>query len=167
MGGRGSGGRRARPGGRGPDPGSLRQAKLAEAAGVTTAGEWTVLPASGRKGRTPAWPLHPAATPRERKVWTALWKLPQAIMWEKLGQQILVGLYVRRLVEAEAPGAKVTLSTLVRQMADSLGLSVPGLVSNRWRIEAPPEQAPSSTHSSSATGSRARLRVVDPEVDGA
>lgn len=167
MGGRGSGGRRPRSG-RPPDPHSLRQAKLADRSGVTVAGEWTVLPSTGRGGRAPAWPLHPKASARERAVWTELWKQPQAIMWERLGQQHLVGIYVRRLVEAEAPGAPVSLGTLVRQFADTLGLTTPGLVSNRWRIDDPPPAPGQTSTSSGATGSRARLRVVDDrEVDGA
>ena len=145
--------------GRPPDPNAFRRDRYDV--------DFTRLPASGRPGRPPAWPLGSKASARERKVWTELWKLPQAIMWEQLGQQHLVGLYVRRLVEAEASGAKVTLSTLVRQMADSLGLTVAGMRTNRWVIEAPREEAPVATHSSSATGSRARLRVVDPELDGA
>jgi hypothetical protein len=30
--------------------------------------------------------------------------------------------------------SKVNLSTLIRQMADSLGLTTPGMRANRWRI---------------------------------
>jgi len=62
--------------------------------------------------------------------------MPQAIMWERFGQELEVALYVRRLSEAEELESRVNLSTLVRQMADSLGLTTPGMRANRWRIAA-------------------------------
>jgi hypothetical protein len=55
-------------------------------------------------------------------------------MWERYGQEFEVALYVRRFSEAEAMESRVNLSTLVRQMADSLGLTTPGMRANRWRI---------------------------------
>jgi hypothetical protein len=150
------GGRRTRSG-PAPDPNALARER--------DEGEWTVLPPTGRPGRAPAWPLHPPATARERKVWTELWKRPQAIMWERLCQEFYVGLYVRRLVEAEERGSAVNLSTLVRQMADSLGVTTPGLHSNRWKIErektAGPEQ---QSTGAGRSRSRARLQVVGSDV---
>ncbi|MFF7191748.1 hypothetical protein ACFZAR_42905 [Streptomyces sp. NPDC008222] len=119
-----SGGARARSG-PAPDPNALRRER--------DAGEWTTLPAEGRQGATPGWPLTDQ-TIRESTLWERLWRMPQALMWERYGQEIEVALYVRRLSEAEELESKVTLSTLVRQMADSLGLTTPGLRANRWRI---------------------------------
>lgn len=121
-----SGGARARSG-PAPDPNALRRER--------DAGEWTVLPAEGREGATPEWPLFDQ-TIRESELWDRLWRSPQALMWERYGQALEVALYVRRFSEAEALESKVTLSTLVRQMADSLGLTTPGLRANRWRISA-------------------------------
>jgi len=72
---------------------------------------------------------------RESAVWSALWLKPQAIEWERLGLEHYVALYVRRLVEAEAQGSAVNLSTLVRQMSDELGLTAGGMARNRWKIE--------------------------------
>jgi hypothetical protein len=57
-------------------------------------------------------------------------------MWERYGQEFEVALYVRRFSEAELMDSRVNLSTLVRQMADSLGLTTPGMRANRWRIAA-------------------------------
>lgn len=107
-----------------PDPNALSR---------SGADGWVTLPKAGRKGRVPVWPL-PSKSRREGTVWAALWKLPQAVMWERLGQQHLVALYVRRLVEAEEPGSRVNLGTLVRQMADDLGLTSAGMARNLWRI---------------------------------
>lgn len=119
-----SGGARARSG-PAPDPNALRRER--------DAGEWTTLPAEGREGATPDWPLT-EPTEREAGLWERLWRMPQALMWERYGQEIEVALYVRRLSEAEVLESKVNLSTLVRQMADSLGLTTPGLRANRWKI---------------------------------
>lgn len=150
------GGARARSG-PAPDPEALRREQHW--------GEWVDLPSAGRTGRAPAWPLT-KATPRERTVWNRLWKLPQAIMWEKQQQHDVVALYVRRFVEAEQRGSPTNLSTLVRQLADSLGLTTPGLRSNRWRISerksgvTSPSSAPSPRPSRSRSPSKARLKVV-------
>lgn len=140
-----------------PDPDALRRDRK-------TDGEWVVLPASGRTGAAPTWPFE-LSKAREIDVWTDLWSTPQAIEWERLGQEHLVGLYVRRMVEAEEWGSAVNLSTLVRQMADGLGLTTPGLRSNRWRIEA---EAPAPTKTKpKRPPSKARLRVVAADaVDG-
>jgi hypothetical protein len=110
-----------------PDPSALRRER--------EAGEWTILPAEGRPGEAPQWPLV-EMTGREEELWERLWSRPQALMWERYGQELEVALYVRRLGEAEQAGAFVGLSTLVRQMADSLGLTTPGMRANRWKITA-------------------------------
>jgi 5-enolpyruvylshikimate-3-phosphate synthase len=55
-------------------------------------------------------------------------------MWEQLGLELEVALYVRTLVDAEQPGATANTRTLVRQAMESLGLTVAGLARNRWVI---------------------------------
>lgn len=125
-----SGGARTRSGPP-PDPNALRRDRKSD-------GEWTVLPAEGRAGDPPDWPLteHDVALrgDRELEMWRRLWSLPQAVQWDRMGQQLEVALYVRRLVEAESPESPTNLGTLVRQMADALGLTIPGLRANRWTI---------------------------------
>lgn len=136
-----------------PDPDALRRER--------DAGEWTILPAEGRQGAMPDWPL-PEQTDRETVLWEALWRKPQALMWERYGQELEVALYVRRLGEAEKADAGVSLGTLVRQMADSLGLTTPGMRGNRWRIDRPDggEQAQRPAPSAASNSARARLRAV-------
>src|SRR3954470_10344127 len=85
-----SGGARVRSGPP-PDPNSLRSA-------ARDTGDWTTLPAEGRKGRAPDWPWS-KQTRRETALWQREWKRPQALMWERQGQQLEVALYVRRLAE--------------------------------------------------------------------
>ncbi|MEU9740924.1 hypothetical protein AB0E12_17260 [Micromonospora chersina] len=119
-----------------------------------------MLPAEGRAGDPPAWPLV-APSSRELDVWRSLWSRPQAVAWQRLGLDVEAALYVRYLTQAELPGAPAALGTLVRQYCDSLGLSVAGLRANRWRI-AREETRP--TTSTARPSSRTRLALVaDPE----
>jgi len=103
------------------------------------------------------------------ELWRRLWATPQAVQWERMGQVLEVALYVRRLVEAEQPGAAVTLSTLAKQQADALGLTIPGLRTNRWRIAAdqPAAKRPAKKAAAPARGSaRDRFRVIDGTAEG-
>lgn len=138
-----------------PDPTAFRRER--------DAGEWTVLPIEGRAEDAPEWPLT-GQSEREVDLWADLWSRPQALMWDRYSQELEVALYVRNLTMAEIPGAPVNLGTLVRQMADSLGLTTPGMRANRWKIlreEArpqavtePDEQIPA------AASSRDRFTIV-------
>jgi len=135
-----------------PDPNALRRER--------DAGEWTILPAEGREGDAPDWPLT-EANDREDLIWSALWTKPQALMWDRYGQEFEVALYVRRLVESEGRGSLVNLGTLVRQMADSLGLTTPGMRANRWRIAAEePVAVSKAVEPRSQSSARSRMTVI-------
>jgi len=104
---------------------------------------------------------------REVELWQRLWATPQAVQWEALGQDLEVALYVRRLVEVEQPGARANLATLVRQMADALGLTIPGLKTNRWKIAA--DQVASKREQKrdappARRGARDRFQVIDGQA---
>ncbi len=137
-----------------PDPNALRRER--------DQGEWVTLPAEGRTGAPPAWPLPTKALARESDLWTRLWAKPQALMWERFDQAEEVAMYVRRLMAAEKRNAPAASFTAVRQLADSLGLSTPGMRANRWKIasstaaEGPVEPAVPF-----------RPRVVADDVEGA
>jgi hypothetical protein len=120
-----SGGARARSG-PAPDSNALRRDRKDDAG-------WTTLPASGREGKTPSWPLT-EVTARETQLWVDFWKRPQAILWERNQQELEVALLVRRLVEAEERGSSTSLGTLVRQQMDALLLTIPAMLSARIRI---------------------------------
>jgi hypothetical protein len=121
-----SGGARARSG-PAPDPNALRRDRKDDAG-------WTVLPAEGRKGKKP--PSFPLIDPsaRELQIWVKLWKLPQAILWEKNQQELAVAFHVRTMCEAERADAQANLRTLVRQQAGELLLTIPAMYSARVRI---------------------------------
>jgi len=110
-----------------PDPRSLKSAASMDKGG------WRTLPAEGRAGDAPEWPLTTAAD-RELDLWDDLWSKPQAIAWEDMGQELEVALFVRTLAEAERADARVDVKKMVRSYLDSLGLSVAGMNRNRWKI---------------------------------
>jgi hypothetical protein len=120
------GGARARSG---PAPTSTDRSHKAKA----DAQGWTTLPADGRDGALPAFPLD-MCTPREMTLWERLWETPQAVMWEQLHQEFEVASYVRLLVRAESPRSSAIVWGQVKQFAESLGLSVSGMQRNKWTI---------------------------------
>src|SRR4051794_29074197 len=99
------------------------------------AGGLTQLPAEGRQGDPPAWPL-PKPIKRERELWARVWSTPQAVVWERLGWADVVARYVRQLVVAEQRDAPITALGEVRQLEDRLGLSPMAMLRLRWEIVA-------------------------------
>lgn len=177
----------------------------------------TMLPAEGRAGRAPAWPLagdieletkifmakreladiedelewastakdraaqrrkrsrtnkkltelelmkkHAGAT--ERKIWTALWKTPQATQWEKRGWFREVALYARHQAKAEA--GSMDDSKEARQREDRLGLNDMSMLRLRWQIadKAEPEKK-TGRPGTGATSSRARRGALHAVPD--
>lgn len=79
-------------------------------------------------------------------------------MWEANGQAEEVAVYVRALAVAERAKASVASRTLVRQLMDSLGISIPGLRANRWIIAGDP--SPAAAPAPPASSARERLKLV-------
>ena len=150
-----SGGARARSG-PAPDPNALRRDRKSDAG-------WTVLPASGREGDAPEWPLTEWSR-REEALWVQFWAKPQAILWEQNGQAFEVAMHVRCFAEAEKPEAPTALRTLVRQQADALLLTIPAMHSARVKLSGDElrekrSSAPAESVVPTAS-SRSRLRAV-------
>lgn len=79
-------------------------------------------------------------------------------MWERNGQEVEVAMYVRSLVAAEKRDASTNARTLVRQQQESLGISLPGLARNHWKIaDADPEHKGARKRTSRS--SRERFKV--------
>lgn len=154
-----SGGARARSG-PAPDRLAIRNGR----AGA----DWIRLPAAGRTGETPDFPL-PRPTKRERALWAIEWARPQALMWEANGQELEVALYVRTIRESELPGAKVALRTLLVRMQEHLGLSQPGLARNHWIIDAGGPELVEMTEAPrppiATSDARERMREVQSRVN--
>lgn len=96
--------------------------------------DWVSLPAEGRPGRAPKWPL-PGRVPRG---WVDLWRLPQAVMWERDNAVVQVANYLvtrntaQDLLLAGEPNA--ALLSELRQQEDRLGLSPMALKRLQWEI---------------------------------
>lgn len=149
-----SGGARNRSG-PAPDPQALRRDRDGQ--------EWLTLPASGLQD-VPEFPLVDESD-REHALWLKLWQeRPQAHEWQRLGLHLEVAMYVRKLAEAESHESSAATATLVRQLGDSLGLSIAGLRVNKWKItgEEVRAQRPQKTRQRRQASARDRLRVIPP-----
>lgn len=96
--------------------------------------EWRVLPAEGREGDPPDWPIGKGTT-AERALWAELWSSPQAIAWADLGWVRVVARYCRLLVKAERGGAAASLLSEVRQLEDRLGLTPMAMKRLQWEVK--------------------------------
>ncbi|MCO1338076.1 hypothetical protein BJH93_04080 [Kocuria polaris] len=151
--------------------------------------QWTLLPARGRPGNAPAWPLEKwreleknrpeeerndqaarALDKRELDVWRQIWKTPQAVAWERLGWKHDVALYVRLLTQGERGNLKAAGEA--RQWSDRLGLNQSAMLRNRWKIaDDELAQRRTETRKESAAGarrksSRDRFTVVPDGTGG-
>lgn len=135
-----------------PDPFAARRERPSDSAG------WTTLPAAGRLDPAPEWPLRPKASPRELELWAREWKRPQAIMWERNGQEAEVALYVRRLSEAEQYEVPTNLLTWIKQMQEALGISLPGMLRLRWKISEATGPQVSSPREGNVVSAKERFR---------
>jgi hypothetical protein len=106
--------------------------------------DWVELPSGGFAGEVPSFPLHDALEV-ETELWAELWTKPQAAAWSSLGLKFQVAAYVRAFVESVEAGASAGLKTAVLRMEAELGLSIPGLRSNGWRISDGTAAAPATT----------------------
>jgi hypothetical protein len=92
-----------------------------------------VLPAGGRQGDTPDWPLELVSS-AELGLWKDLWATPQAVAWERLGFTRVVARYCRFALLAEN-GNKDAFAE-ARQLEDRLGLTPKAMRLLLWTISA-------------------------------
>lgn len=94
------------------------------------------LPAEGRKGEVPVWPLPGRMSGAEREAWVQLWGTPQAVAWERMGWTRAVARYCRVMVEAEQRDAPAKAMQEARQFEDRLGLTPKAMRMLLWEIVA-------------------------------
>jgi hypothetical protein len=112
------------------------------------------LPAEGRKGDTPPWPLE-LQMDSELALWKDLWATPQATAWERLGFTRVVARYCRFVLMAEN-GNKDAMAE-ARQLEDRLGLTPKAMRLLLWTI-ATDEVAVKRQETSA--GARGRIKAV-------
>ncbi len=118
-----------------------------------------LLPATGRPGAPPRWPLSGRQTAAEKEIWTQLWATPQSTVWERLGAGTIriVARYARLLLLAEdGAGATVQLATVA--LEDRLGLSPKSMRLMLWEIGTD-EVAAKREERQTARG---RIKAVNP-----
>ena len=101
-------------------------------------GTWAKIPSTGYEGPIPDWPLNNDPSDAEWKIWTDVWRTPQACMWVNNGLERTVARYVMAsaLVEIEPTAG---MMAEVRHLDDRLGLSSMALRKLQWEVEAPSE----------------------------
>lgn len=92
-----------------------------------------VLPAEGRKGNAPRWPLPDPPTAGEKELWSQLWHTPQAVEWQRLGWNRVVARYVKAVIFAES-SMEATPMSEARQLEDRLGLTPKAMRLLLWTI---------------------------------
>jgi hypothetical protein len=95
-----------------------------------------LLPAEGRQGAVPDWPLDTPATPafaqHELEIWAQLWRTPQSVQWERQGWIRVVARYCRTLLAAE--GLDKDCMAEARQLEDRLGLTPKSMRMLLWQV---------------------------------
>lgn len=115
-----------------------------------------MLPAEGRKGEAPNWPLPGKMSAAEREAWAQLWATPQAVAWEQMGWTRTVARYCRVMVASERPDASAALLAQVTALEDRLGLTPKSMRLLLWQIAAD-EVAEKRQQSQ---GARGRIKAV-------
>ena len=112
----------------GPAPKPADQRRRRNAAPGTV-----VLPAEGRSGPAPEWPFAGKAP----TVWFTLWRKPQAVAWERLHLEDVVGRYALVRAQADKRVAHPAILAEARQLEDRLGLSPMAMLRLRWEVSQP------------------------------
>lgn len=122
------------------------------------------LPAEGREGPPPRWPLPPMAkgtaldadilADAEASMWAEIWATPQAVAWERLGWFRDVAQYVRWKVLAEF--GDLDAAKEARMWSDRLGLNPKAMRTLLWEIVSDEV----AEQRQSAAGARGRIKAV-------
>jgi hypothetical protein len=92
------------------------------------------LPAEGRKGTPPVWPLGGKPNAQIQRMWRQLWSTPQAVAWERLGWTRVVARYARVALAAEVLDKDALAEA--RHLEDRLGLTPKAMRMLLWEIVA-------------------------------
>ena len=116
------------------------------------------LPAGGRQGDVPTWPLAGRQTAAEKAAWIELWATPQAVAWERFGWTRTVARYCRVMVASEKPGAPAAVLGQATALEDRLGLTPRAMRILLWEISHD-ELAEKRTEDEAAPAENVRQRI--------
>lgn len=116
----------------------------------------TMLPAGGRKGETPRWPLPGCPSPAAQKLWIELWETPQAVAWEQFGWTRVVARYAVIAIAAELLDKNSMAEA--RQLEDRLGLTPKSMRMLMWQIA--PDEVAVQRETAPTQSARGRIRAV-------
>jgi len=135
-----------------PNPPKMEPQRGARGRGITN------LPAEGRKGGPPEWPLD-EQTPAEARLWRELWTTPQSVAWERMGSGTHreVARYARLAIAAEDFDAKAATHAQATALADRLGLTPKSMRLLLWQVVA--DEVAEKRQETSA-GARGRIKAV-------
>ena len=117
------------------------------------------LPAEGRIGRAPLWPLAVRPTKDESACWAFLWSLPQAVMWEKQALYRTIARYVRMLGHAEKPDATAAIHMAVTALEDRIGLNPKAMRLLMWQVA--DDEVAQRRAETAGSNARKRFRAVE------
>ena len=117
----------------------------------------TRLPAEGRQGPPPQWPLADKMSAAEESAWAELWATPQAVAWARLGWTRTVARYCRVMVAAESPEATAALLAQAVALEDRLGLTPKAMRLLLWEIAV---DEVTEKRTEKAAGARGRIKAV-------
>lgn len=141
--------------GRPPDPNAIRRNKRVGP---------LQLPAGGRPGPAPIWPIDAIDNGETRQLWSDLWKTPQAVAWERLGWTRIVARYVLYVLQAEQPGAVAGVLNECRQLEDRLGLTPKAMRLLMWEIVTDEVSERRAERQELNSSVRSRIRAVDSAI---
>ena len=127
----------------------------------------TKLPAGGRIGDPPAWPmdtswLDETRAAAETELWAELWSTPQAAAWDGMGFGVrrVVARYVQLLANPEGMAGKDQMEA--RQLEDRLGLNPLAMLRLRWEVSA--DEVAERRQAPTTSSAKNRFRIVDPNA---
>jgi len=104
--------------------------------------DWTRLPATGRQGDIPEWPVEvDEPSLKEIALWRRLWRMPQAIVWEADQAHNTVALYCRVWIRSMEEYAQGTIITHAKTLATELMLTPDSLTRGKYVIKGTKEDA--------------------------
>lgn len=113
------------------------------------------LPAGGRKGPTPPWPIPGGASVAVLKLWDDLWHTPQAVAWERYEWTRVIARYAIIAVAAEQMDRYAMGEA--RQLEDKLGLTPKAMRLLLWEVV---EDELADARTATTTGARNRIKAV-------